>query len=138
MRARYYNPAVGRFQTADPYEGSIQYPLTLHKYVYAVNNPVNFVDPSGKDIAENAVIRFSTHGLDHLIAEGLEFTQSEVEAYIEQLVRELLAEIEANPKTVFDVPFLMSQLGNVPWAARVFIVSNALIQISTYFPINKP
>ena len=48
LRARYYNPAVGRFQTADPYEGRFQDPLTLHKYVYGRNNPVNAVDPTGQ------------------------------------------------------------------------------------------
>jgi RHS repeat-associated protein len=55
LRARYYSPAVGRFQTADPFEGRIRDPLTLHKYVYTQNNPVNRVDPSGRaDIEEYA------------------------------------------------------------------------------------
>jgi hypothetical protein len=31
----------------------------------------------------------------------------------------------------------MDLLNNVPWAARVFIVSDALIAVS-YFPINFP
>jgi RHS repeat-associated protein len=49
LRARYYNQATGRFETMDPYQGSIIDPATLHKYVYTKNNPVNAVDPSGRD-----------------------------------------------------------------------------------------
>jgi RHS repeat-associated protein len=49
LRDRYYSQAVGRFETQDPYEGDIQRPLTLHKYVYTANNPVNFVDPTGDE-----------------------------------------------------------------------------------------
>jgi RHS repeat-associated protein len=49
LRARYYNQATGRFETMDPELGKIFYPGTLHKYLYAQSNPVNRVDPSGKD-----------------------------------------------------------------------------------------
>jgi RHS repeat-associated protein len=60
LRARYYNMLTGRFETMDPGKetccalrasqvGNIFDPATLHKYVYAQNNPVNRVDPSGKD-----------------------------------------------------------------------------------------
>lgn len=47
LRARYYNPAVGRFGARDTVEGMSSDPLTLHKYAYAHNNPVNMTDPSG-------------------------------------------------------------------------------------------
>ena len=47
LRARYYRTPTGRFLTVDPYEGAILNPLTLHRYVYTANNPVNFVDPTG-------------------------------------------------------------------------------------------
>jgi RHS repeat-associated protein len=52
LRARYYNILTGRFETADPYAGSIGDPGTLHKYFYVKNNPVNRIDPSGKFLAE--------------------------------------------------------------------------------------
>jgi RHS repeat-associated protein len=52
LRARDYNPLTGRFETMDPAEGDILNPATLHKYVYAGNNPVNASDPTGRDIFE--------------------------------------------------------------------------------------
>jgi RHS repeat-associated protein len=48
LRARWYNPATGRFMSRDPYEGSIYDPASLHRYNYARANPVNYVDPSGR------------------------------------------------------------------------------------------
>ena len=47
LRARYYNPASGRFLSMDSFDGLAQEPVTLHKYLYANADPVNFVDPSG-------------------------------------------------------------------------------------------
>jgi RHS repeat-associated protein len=47
LRARYLNPSEGRFQTRDTHEGSMFEPITLHKYLYTGNDPVNKVDPSG-------------------------------------------------------------------------------------------
>jgi RHS repeat-associated protein len=57
LRARYYNMLTGRFETMDPKLGNILNPGTLHRYVYAKNNPVNALDPSGKGIIENVSIR---------------------------------------------------------------------------------
>jgi RHS repeat-associated protein len=47
LRARYYNPATGRFLTRDLLEGVTEDPQSLHKYLYCKNNPVNCIDPSG-------------------------------------------------------------------------------------------
>ncbi|MGA7218155.1 MAG: RHS repeat-associated core domain-containing protein, partial [Candidatus Sulfotelmatobacter sp.] len=52
LRARYYNMLTGRFETMDPELGKIFDPGTLHKYVYAQSNPVNRIDPSGRDAPE--------------------------------------------------------------------------------------
>jgi len=45
---RWYDPAVGRFLQVDPWLGSIYQPLTLNGYGYCGNEPVQLVDPSGK------------------------------------------------------------------------------------------
>ena len=42
LRARYYNPAVGRFLQEDVYRGD-----GLNLYAYCGNNPVIYYDPSG-------------------------------------------------------------------------------------------
>ena len=148
LRARCYNPATGRFLSRDPENGWIKLPATLHKYLYASGDPVNRIDPSGRaDLVEvdleNATIEFGDHGADHLLAKGYDLvkTQAQVEAYIEALVRQFLAEWQAAGGTVgnlFDLMFNSPILQNIPWAARVFIVSAADIRISTYFPQNIP
>ena len=47
LRARYYDPSLGRFISADAYAGSIIDPFSLHNYQYAHANPVRFTDPTG-------------------------------------------------------------------------------------------
>jgi hypothetical protein len=49
LRARYYNPADGRFQSRDTWSGDYNNPLSLNRWMYVEGNPVNFVDPSGYD-----------------------------------------------------------------------------------------
>ena len=47
LRARYMNPSTGTFISMDSYNGSINDPVSLHKYLYANANPVTYSDPSG-------------------------------------------------------------------------------------------
>ena len=47
LRARYYQPKVGRFITRDTYTGESDEPLSLHLYTYCGNDGVNAWDPSG-------------------------------------------------------------------------------------------
>lgn len=49
LRARYYDPTIGRFLSPDPFDGLDAEPISLHRYLYASNDPVNRVDPSGED-----------------------------------------------------------------------------------------
>ena len=42
LRARFYNPAIGRFMQEDTYRGD-----GLNLYAYCANNPVIYYDPSG-------------------------------------------------------------------------------------------
>ncbi len=39
------NPSTGTFISMDSYQGSLEDPVSLHKYLYA--NPVMYTDPSG-------------------------------------------------------------------------------------------
>lgn len=54
LRARYYDPALGRFLTRDPFAGVLNLPQTLNPYAYVTNNPVNLTDPSGLDPLDEA------------------------------------------------------------------------------------
>ena len=47
LRARYYNQGSGRFINMDRFGGMTEDPLSLHKYLYANANPINYYDPSG-------------------------------------------------------------------------------------------
>ena len=44
LRARYYNPVIGRFTQEDTYRGD-----GLNLYAYCGNNPVYYVDPTGHE-----------------------------------------------------------------------------------------
>ena len=56
LRARYYNPATGRFLSRDPLDGNAKEPASLHKYLYANGDPVNAKDPTGRDAFEEGLI----------------------------------------------------------------------------------
>ena len=45
--ARYYDPEIGRFITPDPGQPDLNDPQTLNPYVYCVNNPLRYLDPTG-------------------------------------------------------------------------------------------
>ncbi|KWX80493.1 hypothetical protein AMQ84_03375 [Paenibacillus riograndensis] len=47
LRARYYDPSMGRFLNEDTVEGQIDNPLTQNLYTYVHNNPLRYADPSG-------------------------------------------------------------------------------------------
>ncbi|MGD0261337.1 MAG: RHS repeat-associated core domain-containing protein [Verrucomicrobiota bacterium] len=65
-RARYYQPNTGRFWTMDTFQGNQEDPLSLHKYLYGADDPVNRIDPSGHD-GDLISLSFSTS-----IAAGLD------------------------------------------------------------------
>ena len=71
LRARFYNPVIGRFTQEDTYRGD-----GLNLYAYCANNPVYYVDPSGfdKDASSNAekaeeiISVFRSVGVDEYIS----------------------------------------------------------------------
>jgi RHS repeat-associated protein len=63
MLARYYSAGMGRFTTVDPamtLRKNLAEPQRWNRYSYALNNPIRYVDPDGRDIknaATDPVIR---------------------------------------------------------------------------------
>ncbi len=49
MHARAYSPLVGRFLSTDRTQGKPSLPQSWNRYSYARDNPIQFVDPDGKD-----------------------------------------------------------------------------------------
>jgi RHS repeat-associated protein len=50
LRARYYDPATGRFNRLDPFFGKIGDPQSLHNYLYCHADSVNGIDPTGRSL----------------------------------------------------------------------------------------
>ena len=64
-RSRLLNPNTGRFWTADTTDGNNEDPLSLHKYLYAQDDPVDGEDPSGNDdIGDLTAVMDVSAGLD--------------------------------------------------------------------------
>ena len=66
LRARYYNPVIGRFTQEDTYRGD-----GLNLYAYCRNNPVYYVDPSGNICEKRANILMEN------VRKGNELTRKE-------------------------------------------------------------
>jgi RHS repeat-associated protein len=48
--ARWMDPELGRWLSLDPQLGKLSAPQTLNRYVYCVNNPLKFTDPTGEGL----------------------------------------------------------------------------------------
>jgi RHS repeat-associated protein len=47
LRARYYIPADGRFQSRDTWGGDANKPMSFNKWEYGFSSPLNYSDPTG-------------------------------------------------------------------------------------------
>jgi RHS repeat-associated protein len=91
VRARYYNPATGRFISRDPENGKSRDPKSLQKYLYANGDPINRIDPVGREAilqyAERALAAYSLVTMTYDIYKY----GSCLKSIIEQLVNNLTA-----------------------------------------------
>ena len=76
QKARYYDPAMGRFLSIDPVGFQASNPQSFNRYAYVNNNPTTYVDPDGqlpflipvviflgKELAAEAASRATNGGL---------------------------------------------------------------------------
>jgi len=68
--ARYYDPSVGRFITQDSWKGNLGEPTTQNGYIYVLNNPLGYVDPTGN------IPQWAQNMLDHSAGFTYQFLNS--------------------------------------------------------------
>ena len=68
MRARYYDDGSGRFLNKDLIPGVIRSPQSLNRYAYALNNPVNGIDPLG--LIDPVILANAGQGLPVVLPNG--------------------------------------------------------------------
>ncbi|MEC0079293.1 polymorphic toxin-type HINT domain-containing protein, partial [Paenibacillus alvei] len=73
LRARWYDPSIGRFVNEDTYEGELGNPLTLNLYTYVQNNPLKYIDPSGN--------RYIPSEMNSILKATMKITSTESRAY---------------------------------------------------------
>ncbi|AKG34398.1 RHS repeat-associated core domain-containing protein [Paenibacillus durus] len=105
LRARYYDPSIGRFLNEDTYEGQIDNPLSQNLYTYVENNPLIYTDPTGhytfKDdpsqpaVVQGYVVSTDMHASDKLV----EFLKT-YETFSAQWYYATKEEKERNIKTI--------------------------------------
>jgi RHS repeat-associated protein len=87
LRARYYKPELGRFWTMDTFEGSPSNPLSLHKYLYCYDNPVNGTDPSGHEGNMIGMVSAMTTG------QGMQSTKAATEVKVQWEMRDMKGQL---------------------------------------------
>ena len=92
LRARFYNPVIGRFTQEDTYYGD-----GLNLYQYCQANPVGYVDPSGHN-CETTQSRYNSDEEQHPKANAADAYQSATE---KKSVKKDGSESGSNPKNVF-------------------------------------
>ncbi len=88
--ARWYSTDTARFTSADTFAGYADQPLSLNQYSYTYNNPVNFVDPTG---------RYAVPQEGGSSWSGQTLRQGDEGSYVMDL-QSMLKDVEFNPGTV--------------------------------------
>ena len=73
-KARYYDPAIGRFITADTVIPDPSYSQSYNRYMYVIGNPVNYNDPSGHFSIKKSIKRFVNNNLSQIVGTVVGFT----------------------------------------------------------------
>ncbi len=97
LRARWYDPATGRFNRLDPFFGNLQDPQSLHKYLYVHGDPVQGVDPSGLFSLGGMLASFSIGGQNR----GMESSNAATGVQAGQRTRQIV-QIYQKALRVFD------------------------------------
>ncbi|MFX0066912.1 MAG: RHS repeat-associated core domain-containing protein [Candidatus Hermodarchaeota archaeon] len=75
LRARQYDPYISRFTARDPIRGKFEEPLTLHVYLYCLNDPLNKIDPQGLWAAYVTGTGMVSYGVSFIRQSGFVFDE---------------------------------------------------------------
>ena len=70
LRARWMDPTAGRFASTDRFSGDPYAPVTLHKYLYAANDPIDNLDPTGNETLFGLQVSTAVMGIVNSIVIG--------------------------------------------------------------------
>jgi RHS repeat-associated protein len=104
MQARYYDPTIGRFLSADPVSPSAGDSFNSNRYVYVRNNPVVDIDPDGRQPGDPPE--------EEKVEDGKEITPGQAlqETMDESAGKELLQKIQKiNPS--YQLPSVVGPVG---------------------------
>jgi RHS repeat-associated protein len=95
-RARYYDPNAGIFLSEDP----IRFHGGINFYSYVFNNPVNFIDPFGKQTnsVDSSMLQAIARGNSAEIEEIIEDAGDVLSDRVKQLGREAIKKLRSKAK----------------------------------------
>ena len=101
-RARFYDPALGRFLQPDSLVPEPGNPQALNRYAYVYNNPLRHTDPSGhcallEENASGLCVRFTPGGTLHIVRGGSVFVN-----WVEVALANAL--LSGNPRSMDALP----------------------------------
>jgi RHS repeat-associated protein len=111
LRARYYNPYIGRFISEDSYWGEDNNPLSMNRYTYAHNNPIMFIDPSGHSVQLPHVISIAPSLIDR--AEEI------IDTVIDAKIGEFTTVDADGNRTVSDARGAYNKLSSINFEVRI-------------------
>jgi RHS repeat-associated protein len=134
LRARYYQPGVGRFVTKDPWAGSRLRPGTWDGYVYVLNSPVNYADPTGLDFTGPGPACPDCGQSARIVAPELRVPP---EVVVELLLtawvpHEILLGHEPDPYFLYQEMMTYAQTG---YSRRASLSMSELVLLTWFFPV---